>query len=189
MTALACAVRRQVDLPLGINVLRNDALTALAVAHAAGGAFIRVNVLCGARLTDQGLIQGRAHELLRLRRQLAADSIRILADLAVKHSAPLADRPLTEEAEETLDRGLADGLIVSGPSTGRPPQPEQLTILRQARPDAILLVGSGIAADNASQFTAHADAVIVGSAWQRDGRAGNPVVAERVRELLSRLGR
>ncbi len=189
LTAVACAVRRRVDLPLGINVLRNDAPAALAVAHAAGGTFVRVNVLCGARVTDQGLLQGRAHELLRQRRQLDAGSIRILADVAVKHSAPLADRPLTEEARETLDRGLADGLIVSGSSTGRPPRPEQLTILRQARHDAVLLVGSGMEADNVAQYAELADALIVGSAFQRDGRAGNPVMRERVRAVLDRLGR
>ncbi len=67
MTALACDVRRRFDVPLGINVLRNDAVGALAVALASGAAFIRVNVLCGARLTDQGLIEGVAYELLRAR--------------------------------------------------------------------------------------------------------------------------
>ena len=87
MTAMACAVRDEVKLPLGINVLRNDGVSALAVAQAAGASFIRVNVLCGARVADQGLIQGIAHDLLRERAALGAAEIKIFADVDVKHSA------------------------------------------------------------------------------------------------------
>src|SRR5690606_13240725 len=90
MTAIAVEVRRQVDLPLGINVLRNDGLSALGIAAASGADFIRVNVLSGARVTDQGIVQGIAHDLLRERRWLGAESVKILADVNVKHSAPLA---------------------------------------------------------------------------------------------------
>src|SRR5438067_2116303 len=51
MTAIAAEVKRVVpNLPLGINVLRNDGLSALSIAHAVGADYIRVNVLCGARL-------------------------------------------------------------------------------------------------------------------------------------------
>src|SRR5437762_10540190 len=115
MTALAAEVRRAVpQLPLGINVLRNDGLSALAVADAVGASYIRVNVLCGARIADQGLLQGIAHELLRLRTELAAGSIKIFADVDVKHSAPLAARPIADEVDDTLHRGMADALIVSG---------------------------------------------------------------------------
>ena len=89
MAALAVETRRRFDIPLGINVLRNDGRAALAVAHAAGAQFIRVNVLAGARVTDQGVLEGVAHELLRDRRLLRAEETRILADVNVKHSAPL----------------------------------------------------------------------------------------------------
>ena len=94
MTAVACEVRRRFPgLPLGINVLRHDGRSALAVAHAAGAQFVRVNVLCGARVTDQGLLEGIAHDLLRDRSTLGArESVRIFADVDVKHSAPLAAR-------------------------------------------------------------------------------------------------
>src|SRR5271170_3329995 len=89
LTMLACAVRGTHErVPLGINALRNDGLSALAVAHAAGAAFIRVNVLCGARVTDQGVIEGIAHDLLRLRKTLGAGGggrVQIFADVDVKH--------------------------------------------------------------------------------------------------------
>src|SRR4051812_32156631 len=92
MTALAVAVRRRFDLPLGVNVLRNDGQSALAVAHAAGAQFVRVNVLCGARVADQGVLAAIAHDLLRDRAMLGAAGVKILADVDVKHSAPLARR-------------------------------------------------------------------------------------------------
>ena len=44
--------------PLGVNVLRNDAEAALSIAAATGASFVRINVLTGARVTDQGVVQG-----------------------------------------------------------------------------------------------------------------------------------
>src|SRR3954452_25004865 len=104
MTALACAVREKTALPLGINVLRNDGCGALAVAHACGASLIRVNVLCGARVADHGLIQGIAHDLLRKRAMLGATGVKIFADVDVKHSAPLAPRPLKDEVDDLIER-------------------------------------------------------------------------------------
>ncbi len=103
MTAVAMGVQRKTDLPLGINVLRNDGRSALAVAHAVGASFIRVNVLCGARVTDQGLIQGIAHDLLRERAMLGAEEVKIFADVDVKHSAALAARPIEDEVDDLIE--------------------------------------------------------------------------------------
>ena len=117
MTRAATAVTDTVDLPVGINVLRNDAGAALSVAAAVGAAFVRVNVHAGARVTDQGVVEGRAHETLRLRERLDAD-VDILADVGVKHSAPLSERPVREELRDVRELGLADAAVVSGPATG-----------------------------------------------------------------------
>jgi len=109
MTALAGTVRERFpELPLGINVLRNDGQSALAIAAAVGAHFIRVNVLCGARVADQGILQGIAHDLLRDRAHLRAQQVRIFADVDVKHSAPLAARSIVDEVDDTLYRGMAD---------------------------------------------------------------------------------
>ena len=190
MTAVACEVRRRFpQLPLGINVLRNDAQSALAVAHAAGAQFVRVNVLCGARVTDQGLIEGVAHDLLRDRATLgAADSIRIFADVDVKHSAPLAPRPLEVEVSDTLHRGLADALIVSGSGTGVATDPSHVAEARRAAAGAApVFVGSGVSAETLAAYLPHADGFIVGSALKRGGAARQPVDVHRVRELMSAL--
>ena len=191
LTALACEVRRRFpDLPLGINVLRNDGRGALAVAHASGAQFVRVNVLCGARVADQGILHGIAHDLLRERAVLgAAGSVRVFADVDVKHSAPLAPRPLEDEVADTLHRGLADALIVSGSGTGRATDPGHVAAARAAAGrKAPVFVGSGVTARSLPEYLPHADGFIVGSAFKPGNDPAQPVDAGRVRELMAVLG-
>lgn len=188
MAALAGAVSDRFDLPLGINCLRNDALAALAVAHAVGGAFIRVNVLCGARVTDQGVIEGPADRLLRERARLDAEAIRIVADVDVKHSAPLGTpRPLVDEVADLVERGGADAVVVSGPGTGRSTDPGQVDAVRGAAGTAPVLVGSGVDADGIAALVGRSDGVIVGSSLKHDGDPRAAVDPARVRELVARL--
>jgi membrane complex biogenesis BtpA family protein len=185
MTVLGVAVRQQFGLPLGINVLRNDGRSALAVAVATGASFIRVNVLCGARVTDQGLLQGIAHDLLRERAALGAHDIRILADVDVKHSAPLAPRPIEVETTDLIQRAHADAVIVSGQATGLPTDTVSLTAVRQAAGPVPVFVGSGVTAENAATLIrSGAGGLIVGSSLKHDGRISNPVDAQRVRQLV-----
>src|SRR5262249_10922796 len=152
-------------MPLGINLLRNDGLGALAVAAAAGADFIRINVFTGARLTDQGIVQGEAHEVLRLRRQLGCP-VRIFADVAVKHSAPLAPRSLEEEIEDTIHRAHADAIIVSGAGTGRPTDIEEVRRAKAPAGNTPVLVGSGASPGQAAELLRHADGLIVGTAFK-----------------------
>ncbi|HET9985975.1 MAG TPA: BtpA/SgcQ family protein [Longimicrobiales bacterium] len=186
VAALAVAVAeviREVPLPVGVNVLRNDAAAALAVAAATGARFIRVNVHTGAMLADQGWLEGRAHETLRLRARLGAP-VAILADVLVKHAVPPAGLELGQAARDTWHRGLVDGLIVSGEATGSPTDPERARRVRAAVPDAPVWIGSGLTPESASTLLAVADGAIVGSALERDGIAGNPVEEERVQRLM-----
>jgi membrane complex biogenesis BtpA family protein len=188
MTALAGAVSDRFDLPLGINCLRNDALAALAVAHAIGGAYIRVNVLCGARVTDQGVIEGPADRLLRERARLDAGAIRIVADVDVKHSAPLgAPRPLVDEVADLVERGGADAVVVSGSGTGQPTDRGQLDTVRGAAGSAPVWVGSGVDADGIAALVGRCDGVIVGSSLKHGGDPRAAVDPARVRELVARL--
>lgn len=193
-TATACAlslVAKKVmgiaSLPIGINVLRNDGLTAIAVAAAANAQFIRVNVYTGAMLTDQGIIEGQAHELLNYRRFLAADrKIRILADVMVKHAAPLTPfANIGQEAKDCVERGLADALIVSGTGTGSAPDIEDVEAVREAVPQTPILVGSGASKDNVSRLLGTADGIIVASSLKRQGILENPIDVDRVRTFVN----
>ncbi|REJ84602.1 MAG: phosphorybosylanthranilate isomerase [Planctomycetota bacterium] len=184
MTRLAGRVRDRFDVPLGINVLRNDGLAALAIAAGVGAEFIRVNVLCGARVTDQGLIEGISHDLLRTRRDLHAEQVSIFADVDVKHSAPLASRPIAEEAVETVHRGGADALIVSGPSTGVGSDVDQLREVQVAAAETPVFVGSGVTTESLPDLWPNADGFIVGTSLKRNGDVAAPVDRDRVRELM-----
>lgn len=163
---------------VAVNVLRNDALAALGIAAACGLAAIRVNVLAGAAMTDQGLIEGRAAEVVRARARLAPD-VRILADVRVKHAAPFAERPIEDEARDIYGRGGADALIVTGAATGSEPDLDELATVRDAVPDALLLAGSGVTTDTVGRVLELADGVIVGTALKRGGRTTNRVDARR----------
>lgn len=163
------------DLPVGVNVLRNDGAAALSVAVAVGAAFIRVNVLCGAVVADQGVIQGEAAELMRLRRNLGAGGVGVMADLGVKHAAPLAPRGPSEEAADLRLRARADAIIISGAATGSPADPAALDAVREAAGDCPLLIGSGMSAGNLADF-AGADGFIVGSSLQVPGPDGLPAI-------------
>lgn len=185
MTRIAVEIKRRTRLPLGINVLRNDGLSALAIAVAAGAEFIRVNVLTGARVTDQGLIQGIAHDLLRERAKLGAESVAILADVDVKHSAPLAARPLADEVKDAVVRGLADGLVVSGAGTGLATDPAKVAEVKRAAGGHPVFIGSGVTAANLAALKAHADGFIVGTALKVDGRPTSAVDVAKVKALLA----
>jgi membrane complex biogenesis BtpA family protein len=187
LTATVRELSIAIDVPFGVNVLRNDAEAAMSVAAATGGSFVRVNVHTGVRATDQGQITGRAHETLRLRERLDAD-VAILADVDVKHSAAVADRDIAAVATETIDRGLADALVVSGPATGEAADDDRLRAVVDARDDADravpVLVGSGVTVENAPALLERTDGAIVGTAIKHDGETTNPVDPERASELV-----
>jgi hypothetical protein len=183
MAVAVRAVRAATPLPIGVNVLKSDALSALAVAAATGALFIRVNVHVGAVVADQGLLQSTSYESLRYRRLLGLD-IKILADVQAKHAVPLAPVPIELETRDAVSRGLADGLVVSGVATGEPTAMADLRKVRGAAPGMPLLVGSGATADNAAELLSVADGLIVGTSVKRDGVLANPVDPDLVRRLV-----
>lgn len=184
MAVIARAIREALPaVPLGVNVLKNDARSALAVACAVEARFIRVNVHAGAVVADQGLLQTEAHATLRDRRLLGAD-VRIFADVQGKHAVPLAPVELEQEARDLVHRGLADGLVVSGRATGEATALADVKRVRSAVPQAPLLVGSGVTPETAPELLSVADALIVGTFVKRDGNVRNPVDPARVRRLV-----
>jgi membrane complex biogenesis BtpA family protein len=186
LTRAALTVRAVApELPLGINCLRNDALGALAVAVAVGARFVRINVFVGAAVTDQGIIEGAARDAVLYRRQLGAD-VALLADIFVKHAAPLGDGSTTLEdaARDAVRRGLADALIVSGTATGAETSEGDVARVAGAVPEAPILVGSGFDTLRAPELlAAGAVGAIVGTALKEGGRVEAPVDRERVRAL------
>jgi membrane complex biogenesis BtpA family protein len=192
MTACALAVRQACpDLPLGVNVLRNDAEAALAIAVVVGATCIRVNVHTAARVTDQGVVQGRAAETLRARRALGAEGVQIWADVDVKHSAPLAGgaRDVGREADDLVVRGLADAVLVTGEGTGHGVDLAKLRCVRDAVASVPVLVASGATVDTLGALAGLCDGVIVGSTLRAGGVAGGPVDAGRAEQFAAAFRR
>jgi len=187
MTRIIAEVMRAVRLPFGVNVLRNDAAAALAIASATGAAFIRINVHTGVMITDQGTIEGDAAATLRLRARLAPD-VAIFADHFVKHALPPPGADAAQAAKDLRHRGLADAVIVSGAETGAAPGADRLLRLREALPDAPLLLGSGLSDSNAPAF-GEADGAIVGTAIKRGADVDAPVERQRVERIVAAFKR
>jgi hypothetical protein len=183
MALAVASVVAQVSIPVGVNVLRNDALGAMAIAATTGASFIRVNVLSGVMFTDQGIIEGRAAEVARMRAEIAPH-IQVFADVFVKHAVPPAGLELARAAEDLAFRAGADALIISGTATGAPTDLEPVGALRKACPHVPLLVGSGATADSVADLLDQVDGVIVGTAVEVEGRTANPVDPDRAARFV-----
>ena len=187
MAVIAARVRQHFD-SVGINVLRNDGHAALGVAAASQADFVRINVFTGAAWTDQGLIQGQAAELTRYRSLLRQFSTSIMADVRVKHAVPAGPDCIATLAREALGRGGADGVIVTGPGTGRPADMDDVRRVKDAAAERPVWVGSGVTPETAQSVRRLADGAIIGTAFHRDGEIRAPIDVDRVRSITEAMG-
>ncbi len=185
LAAVSREIVRAVQVPVGVNALRNDAQAALAIATATEADFIRVNVHMDAVVSDQGIIQGASYETLRLRAALRSNVL-IFADAGVKHATPLGSRGLAIETRDLDERGLVDAIIVSGEFTGAETRAEDIDIIRQ-HTTLPILIGSGVTPENLHRVHSKADGLIVGSYFKRDGKADNLVEEERVKAFIASM--
>jgi uncharacterized protein len=189
LTAATAAVRRSVDVPVGVMCLANAAVHSMAIAKATGAAFIRANQWANAYIANEGFVEGAAAETLRLRTALAAHDVKVLADVHVKHGshAIVADRSIAEQTRD-VEAFDADVLIATGERTGDPTRVEEVLAIKDAATRPVI-VGSGLTADNARELMTVADGAIVGSAMKVDGHWWNPVDGQRVRRILGEVER
>jgi membrane complex biogenesis BtpA family protein len=168
MTAAGRDVLREVDLPLGVQVLAAANREALAVAHACGATFIRAEAFVFAHVADEGLLQATAGPVLRYRREIGAEHIKVFADVKKKHSshAITADVDLGETAR-AAEFSLADGVVVTGIATGSETNPADVKAAAAAV-SIPTLVGSGVSPANMASLAA-ADGFIVGSSVKQNG--------------------
>lgn len=184
MTACAVAVRRSIKIPLGINVLRNDGLSALSVALVSGATFIRVNILSGARITDQGITESSAYELMRERHRLGASHIKVLADVDVKHSVPFSEMDVGQETEDLVKRSLADGIIVSGSGTGKPVDSTKLARVMEVIGQTPVMLGSGVTIDGLKNLPKEVSGIIVGTALTSDANGVIGIDSNKVNNFM-----
>jgi hypothetical protein len=186
MTRVIATLRQKTRVPLGVNVLRNDGISALAIASACDCQFVRINIVSWAMLADQGIIEGRAAEIARYRKMLGSNAL-IFTDCLTKHAEPLAPMQMEWVALDTWERGGADALVISGKATGYATDLGDVIAARKGAPDAPLLIGSGVTAENILDFLPIVDGVIVGTSLKVDGRVENPVELARVSAVVERV--
>jgi membrane complex biogenesis BtpA family protein len=178
-------VREAVSIPVGINVLANAAIPALAVAKASGARFVRVNQWVNAYVANEGLVEGESARALRFRRTIGADDVAIFADVHVKHGshALVSDRPIAEQARD-VEFFDADVAIATGNRTGDAVPQEEIAAIRGGTRLPVI-GGSGLTVENAAGLMGALDGAIVGSSLKVDGVWWNPVEQRRVRALVS----
>ncbi|NNJ11680.1 BtpA/SgcQ family protein [Chloroflexales bacterium ZM16-3] len=187
---VARAVRQAVpQLPLGINLVHNGGVALLGIAIAAGASFIRVCMFTGAGVWDAGSWdEGCAADLLRRRKELHAEHIKIFADVDKKHSVRFPGIDLATHMEWTNFFG-ADAMIISGRMTGDAPDLAKVRAARDLAAGTPILLGSGTDEHNIAAFMDVADGVIVGSSIKEGGEITNPVDIERVHRFVSAASR
>lgn len=187
MALIAQAVKVEIKLPTGVQILAAANREALAVAHASGLDFIRAEGYAFAHVADEGLIEASAAELLRYRKRIGAERVQVWADIKKKHSshAITADISLGEMAA-AVEFMRGDAVIITGSATGEPPKIEDV---REAKAHSTLpvLLGSGVSADNLTDYYDLADGFIVGSSLKTDGHWSKPVELSRVEHLMSKV--
>ncbi len=189
MAVMTDRVRRHVSLPVGINVLANGAVPAIAVAAATGGVFVRVNQWANAYVANEGIIEGEAARATRYRAWLRARSIRIFADVHVKHGshAIVGDRSLAELTRD-VEFFDADVVIATGQRTGDAAQVDEVRAIREST-QLPLVIGSGVTDDNVGDLLQVADGVIIGSSLKEDGVWWTPVSEAKVTRFMDKVNR
>jgi membrane complex biogenesis BtpA family protein len=185
MSLASSAVKKETKLPCGIQILAGANKAALAVAYNCGLDFIRVENFSYAHIADEGVMESCAGELLRYRKYLGADKISIFTDVKKKHSSHAITSDITlEETIRTCQFFLSDGIIITGSSTGIEPD---LLDLRKARPatDLPILIGSGITAENITDYWPLTDGFIIGSYFKEQGLWSNQISSQRVKKLMA----
>lgn len=186
LTTAVNAVYEASRLPVGVNVLRNDGLGALAVAAATPASFIRVNVLSGTMYTDQGPIIGNAAEIARMKAAVCPD-VAIMADVFVKHATPPAGLSLIDATNDLVERAAADAVVVSGVGTGSPADLDDLSTVAETSHLPVFL-GSGVTLDNVGVMLDHADGAIVGTSVKVEGVPTNPVDPAAAADFIAAAG-
>jgi membrane complex biogenesis BtpA family protein len=186
MSVVVYEIKKHIKIPVGVNVLRNDSISALAIATICGADFIRVNVHIGVMVTDQGIIEGNAYQSLRYRSAIKSN-VKIFADVLVKHASLLGSPNIKVVAQDTVSRGLADALIVSGERTGEETNIEKIKGVKNSVEDVPVIVGSGVNEKNISETLKYCDGIIIGTAIKKDGITENEVEPKRIKRLLSKI--
>lgn len=189
MSVIGAEIRREFPgIPLGVNVTWNVPKAAIAIAHATGGSFVRLeHVYMGVAVTAYGLVQGCSHEATQFLKLLDAREIQIFADVYEAHSVPLGRLPIEEAALYALVGCQANVLIITGRTL--PESIEMIGAIKRVSPKAEVLLGGGSSKTEVKEVLELADGVVVGRALKEEGRVWNPVNTLKAKEYMEAVQR
>lgn len=187
MSVVGYEVKKAAKLPCGVQVLAGANREAIAVAHSAGLDFVRAEGFVFAHVADEGVIESCAGDILRYRKSIGADGVRVFCDIKKKHSshAITADVSIADTAH-AAEFFLADGVVVTGAATGKEASLEEVRAVKSAVKIPVL-VGSGVTYDNVERYLRAADALIIGSYFKVCGDWNNPVDCDRVKKFMEKV--
>lgn len=187
MTVVARELRTKYpNWTIGVQVLAGANKEAVAIAHACGLDFIRSEGFVYGHIADEGYINADAAELLRYRKQIGADTIKVYCDIKKKHAAHSITNDLgIDEIAKAASFFLADGIILTGSSTGEEASLEELDKLNSLNLKLPLIIGSGVDSENVNKYASKADILIVGSSFKHDTYWANDIDPKRVEDFMN----
>jgi hypothetical protein len=186
MSVIAQEVKNEVSIPLGLCVLQSDAIAAVAIAKAVEADFIRIPYYTETSIVDAGIMDSIAGKSLRYRKNIDAH-VKFFADVHIKHSYPLAQRPLEYAAEDSYHRGLADAVIITGRKTGGETSAGDVQKVKEALPEVPLIVGSGVSIDNVDSYLPYVDAIIIATSLNKEGKVEKEPSPERIENFMRKI--
>lgn len=171
--------------PFGVDFLW-DPMAAMAIAHATGAKFIR-EVFTGVYESDMGLWSPNAGEVLRFRRNIGAENVRVFFNVVPEFASSLGVRSVAQRARNAVTSSLADVVLVSGSMAGEEPDIAIIEQIKGAVGDIPVFLNTGAKAQNIRYYLRMADGVIVGSSLKVDGYTWNPVDLDRVETFMAQV--
>ncbi len=172
-------------IPFGVDFLW-DPMAAMAIAYATDASFIR-EVLTGLYESDMGLWSPSAGRVLRFRRQIGAEGIRVFYNVVPEFAASLGTRTVAQRARSAVVSCLADAILVSGPMAGAGPDYSLVTEIKAAIDEVPVFLNTGAKAENIANYLNIIDGVIVGSSLKVNGHTWNPVDPSRVERFMEQV--
>ncbi len=175
-------VANKVSIPIGLNLMENDAEAMISVSSAAGLDFVRLKVFVGVMVTPFGLVEGCAHVANKTRNLLDASDVAIFADVHDRTGINLGGREIDPDIREAIDLGHADGLVLTGMDYGE--SMEFITKAKRRFPRTPVLLGGGSNEDNLANTLKLADGVIISSALKDTNSAFGKINSEKAKRFM-----
>ena len=184
MTKICKKARKRFNGPIGVQMLEAANIESLEIAAAAELDYIRVEAFVFAHVGGSGIINGSAGKILRRRKELNAEHIKVFADVKKKHGSHslTIDLDIKDEIMQA-EFFLVDGVIVTSQFTGLNPDKNDLIKAKDATRLPVL-IGSGMNVDNIADYLPFADGFIVGSYFRKDGKFLEKLEPERLNKFM-----